>query len=70
MKIEVPVTGLTKAKRDRLDGLVSFDPATNLATFEWRADQSPPHDYATAHDRVRADVGDAGGECGEMRIVG
>lgn len=70
MKIEVPVTGLSKAKRDKLDGLVSFDPDTNLATFEWRADQNPPHDYATAHDRVAADVGDAGGECGEMRIVG
>lgn len=70
MKIETTVTGLTKAKRAKLDGLVAFDEQTELATFEWRADQNPPHDYATAFDRVRADVEDAGGEVGGHRIVG
>lgn len=70
MKIETTVRGLTKAKRSRIDGLVAFDESTELATFEWAADQNPPHDYATAFDRVRADVADAGGETGECRIVG
>lgn len=70
MKIEAKVTGLSKAKRDKLDGLVAFDADTDLATFEWRADQDPPHDYATAFDRVKGTVEGAGGEVGEPRILG
>lgn len=70
MKIETTVKGLTKAKRSKIDGLVAFDETTELATFEWRADQNPPHDYANAFSRVRADVLDAGGEVGEFRVVG
>lgn len=70
MRIETTVTGLSKAKRTKIEGLVAFDETTNLATFEWRADQNPPHDYANAITRVRADVEDAGGEVGEPRIVG
>jgi hypothetical protein len=69
MKIETTVKGLTKAKRQKLDGLVAFDETTGLATFEWRADENPPHDYASAFARVRAEVADAGGECGEPRIL-
>lgn len=70
MKIETTVHGLTKAKCSRIDGLVAFDEGTELATFEWNAEQNPPHDYASAFSRVRADVEDAGGTCGEPRIVG
>jgi hypothetical protein len=70
MKIETTITGLTKPKRSKLEGLVAFDDTTNLATFEWRADQNPPHDYASAISRVRSDILDAGGEMGEARIVG
>ena len=70
MKIETTVKGLSKAKRKALDGLVAFDDDTEIACFEWRADQNPPHDYANAISRVRADVLDAGGEVGEFRIVG
>lgn len=70
MKIETTVKGLTKAKRKALDGLVAFDDTTELATFEWRADELPPHDYASAIARVRADIEDAGGEAGEFRILG
>lgn len=70
MRIETTVTGLTKAKRKNLEGLATFDETTNLATFEWRADQAPPHDYASAYDRVRTDVEAAGGEVGELRVLG
>lgn len=70
MRIETTVTGLSKAKRNQLEGLVAFDETNCLAVFEWRADQNPPHDYANAITRVRADVEDAGGEVGEPRIIG
>jgi hypothetical protein len=70
MKIETTVKGLTKAKRQKLDGLVAFDENTEIACFEWRADQNPPHDYANAFSRVKAEIEDAGGQAGEMRIVG
>lgn len=72
MKIETKVTGLSKTKREKLDGLVDFDPTTDLATFEWGADVEPPppHDYATALNRVRDAVEGAGGEVGEGRIIG
>ena len=43
---------------------------TNIGTFEWKADQNPPHDYATALNRVRDAVRAAGGDVGEGRIVG
>ena len=69
-QIETTVRGLTKAKRSKLEGLVAFDDTTEIACFEWRADQNPPHDYANAFARLRADVEDAGGEVGEPRIVG
>ena len=71
MKIELPVEGLTKAKRNKVESLRDFDDATNLATFEWSADDDQPHDYATAIRRATADVEDAGGTVtGEPRIVG
>jgi hypothetical protein len=70
MKIETTITGLSKAKRKAIEGLVAFDDSNNIATFEWRADQNPPHDYANAIARVRSDILDAGGEMGEARIVG
>lgn len=69
MKIETTVKGLTKAKRSKIGGLVAFDDTTELATFEWNAEQNPPHDYANAFSRVKADVEDAGGACGDFRIL-
>lgn len=69
MKIETTVGGLTKAKRSKLEGLVAFDDDTGLATFEWRADEHPPHDYASAFARVKADIEDAGGTAGDFRIL-
>lgn len=70
MRIETTVKGLSKAKRNKIEGLVAFDEDTNIAQFEWRADQSPPHDYASAYGRVRTDVEAAGGEVGELRVLG
>jgi hypothetical protein len=70
MKIETKITGLSAGQRNALVGLVRFDTATNIGTFEWRADQNPPHDYATALNRARDQVLAAGGAVGEGRIVG
>lgn len=70
MRIETTVKGLSKAKRNKIEGLVAFDDETEIAQFEWRADQNPPHDYANAFNRVSADVEDAGGSVGEFRILG
>jgi hypothetical protein len=71
MRIELPITGLSKAKRSKVDGLVEFNDTNNIATFEWGADADQPHDYATAFERAKADVEDAGGKVtGEPRIVG
>jgi hypothetical protein len=71
MKIEVPVSGLTKAKRNKVEGLVDFDDASGAAIFEWGGDEAPPHDYATAYTRARDAVQACGGDVtGEMRILG
>lgn len=70
MMIEAKVTGLTKAKRNKLTGLRSYDEATELATFEWAADADAPHDYPTAMHRVRDEVTAAGGEASGYRLVG
>lgn len=70
MKIELPVAGLTKAKRKQVEGLVDIDDA-GVAIFEWRGDEDVPHDYATAFTRARDAVVEAGGQvAGEMRILG
>lgn len=70
MKIETTVKGLNQTKRNQLVGLVSYDAKNDISVFEWKADQGPPHDYASAIARVRTAVTDLGGTVGEFRIVG
>lgn len=70
MQIETTIDGLTKAKASKLTGCRSYDHATGIARFEWAADQDPPHDYATAMDRVGRAVEAAGGTVRGHRLIG
>lgn len=66
MRLEAGITGLTKAKVNKLPGVQSYDERTGLAHFEW---VDGPHDYATAISEVRDHVAAAGGEVTSNRIV-